>query len=360
MKEDRIYMLRKITVMLTCMVVFVTVGLVVVNFQAKTVTIDYYGEKIQVNTMSNTVEGMLMQNGIYIDEKAIVYPNVETILKDNMEIKIYSEDEVATLELSEYRAKVTVGQTEKIIEEVQYIDFEKVQKSNANVNRGVTKVLQKGVNGQKTVIYTARYDTTNKVVSTNVISETIDVEPITQITEVGTKVVSTARYSAGRITAADLKVDSGFVKYNINLSLNLQKFAYNMCKKYNVPYLIFLGLMKVESNFRTEAKSSTGYGICQINPSNLSYLNKKLGTTDLFDPYQCIQAGAFWLSRYYNSWKKTTSGEELDLHALNSYNWGEGRYRTYLSAEKGRNAYSWFYGTKVLGYAKKIKTNGGL
>ena len=54
--------------MLTCMVVFVTVGLVVVNFQAKTVTIDYYGEKIQVNTMSNTVEGMLMQNGIYIDE----------------------------------------------------------------------------------------------------------------------------------------------------------------------------------------------------------------------------------------------------------------------------------------------------
>ena len=84
--------------MLTCMVVFVTVGLVVVNFQAKTVTIDYYGEKIQVNTMSNTVEGMLMQNEIYIDEKAIVYPNVETILKDNMEIKIYSEDEVARLD----------------------------------------------------------------------------------------------------------------------------------------------------------------------------------------------------------------------------------------------------------------------
>ena len=161
MKEDKIYMLRKITVMLTCMVVFITVGLVVVNFQAKTVTIDYYGEKIQVNTMSNTVEGMLMQNGIYIDEKAIVYPNVETILKDNMEIKIYSEDEVARLDLSEYRAKVTVGQTERIIEEVQYIDFEKIQQSNANVNRGVTKVLQKGVDGQKTVIYTARYDTEN-------------------------------------------------------------------------------------------------------------------------------------------------------------------------------------------------------
>ena len=30
------------------------------------------------------------------------------------------------------------------------------------------------------------------------------------------------------------------------------------------------GLMKVESNYRAEAKSTTGYGICQINPSNLS------------------------------------------------------------------------------------------
>ena len=122
MKEDKLYMLRKLTVMFTCMVVCVTVGLVVVNFQTKSVTINYYGETITVNTMSNTVEGMLMQNNIYIDEKAIVYPNVETILKDNMEIKIYSEEEVAMLDLSEYRAKVTVGQTEKIIEEIQYID----------------------------------------------------------------------------------------------------------------------------------------------------------------------------------------------------------------------------------------------
>ena len=132
-------MLRKLTVMFTCMVVFVTVGLVVVNFQTKSVTIDYYGEKMTVNTMSNTVEGMLMQNNIIIEEKSIVYPNTETILKDNMEIKIYSENEVAMLDLSEYRAKVTVGQTERMIEEIQYIDFEKIQKSNANLNRGKTK-----------------------------------------------------------------------------------------------------------------------------------------------------------------------------------------------------------------------------
>ena len=364
MKEDKIYMLRKITVMITCMVVFVTVGLVVVNFQAKTVTIDYYGEKIQVNTMSNTVEGMLMQNGIYIDEKAIVYPNVETILKDNMEIKIYSEEEVAMLNLEEYRAKVTVGQIERIIEEVQYIDFEKIEQSNANVNRGVTKVLQEGVQGRKTVVYTARYNAENELVSTNVISEKVEVEPVSQIIEVGTKVVSTARYSQDRITAADLAVDSGFVQYNIPLSTNLQKFTYNMCKKYNVPYEIFLGLMKVESNYRPAAYSSTGYGICQINPANLSYFNGMFGTTDLFDPYQCIQAGVYWLSRYYASWTRSYGGvdvdDEVDLHALNSYNWGDGRYRQYLAADSTRTAYSWHYGKKVLEYANQIKANGGL
>lgn len=358
MKEDKIYMLRKIAVMVTCIVVFVTVGLVVVNFQSKSVTIDYYGEKIQVNTMSNTIEGMLMQNGIYIDEKAIVYPNVETRLENNMEIKIYSEDKLATLDLEQYKAEVKTGVVEKIIEEVQYIDFETVEKANASKTRGTTSTLQEGTKGEKQVVYTAQYDGETEIAKT-IISEITTKEAVDKIVEVGTKVVTVSRGNTTRITAADLKVDSGFVKYDIKLSENLQKYAYNMCKKYGVPYTVFLGLMRTESNFRANAKSSTGdYGICQINISNLSYLKKKLGITDLMDPYQNIKAGAYWLSRYYKSWKDEASGEELDLHALNSYNWGEGNYRKYL--KKGNDAYSWHYGKKVLKYATKIEKNGGL
>ena len=45
---------------------------------------------------------LISKGGIYIDEKAIVYPHIETILKDNMEIKIYSEDELAILDLYAY------------------------------------------------------------------------------------------------------------------------------------------------------------------------------------------------------------------------------------------------------------------
>ena len=356
MKEDQIYMLRKLAVMFTCIVVFVTVGLVVVNFQSKMVTINYYGQRIEITTMSNTIEGMLMQNGIYIDEKAIVYPNLETRLKNNMEIRIYSEDEVAKLDLEEYKAEVKIGITEKLIEEIQYIDFNVVEQSNAKVERGTTTTLQEGTQGEKHVVYTVSYDGETEVAK-NIISENITKEPVEKIVEVGTKVTTVSRGSAKRITAADLEVDSGFVKYNsINLSEDLQKYTYNMCQRYGVPYTTFLGLMKVESNFRAEAKSSTGYGICQINPSNLNYLYKKLGTTDLFDPYQCIEAGTYWLSRYYNSWNSTASGEELSLHALNSYNWGEGGYRRFLN--QGNNAYSWYYGTKVLSAAATIESNG--
>ncbi len=343
--------------MVTCIVVFVTVGLVVVNFQSKSVTIDYYGEKIQVNTMSNTIEGMLMQNGIYIDEKAVVYPHVETRLEDNMEIKIYSEKDAMTLDLAKYKEEIKTGVTEKLIEEIQYIDYNTVEKTNASKNRGTTTTLQSGTKGEKQVVYTVQYDGETELAKT-IISEITTKDPVDKVVEVGTKVTTVSRGNAKRITAADLEVDSGFIKYDIKLSEDLQKYAYNMCKKYKIPYTTFLGLMRTESNFRPEAKSSTGYGICQINPSNLSYLNKKIGTTDLFDPYQCIEAGAYWLSRYYKSWKDEASGEELDLHALNSYNWGEGRYRKYL--KQGNDAYSWHYGNKVLKYAAKIEKNGGL
>lgn len=357
MKEDKIYMLRKIAVMFTCIVVFVTVGLVVVNFQSKSVTIDYYGEKIQVNTMSNTIEGMLMQNGIYIDEKAVVYPNVETRITNNMEIKIYSENKVATLDLESYKAEVKVGVSEKLIEEIQYIDFETVEKANAKKERGTKSTLQKGTQGEKQVVYTVQYSGGKEVAKT-IISEKTTKEPVERIVEVGTKVTTVSRGTTTRVSASDLKVDSGFKKYDIKLSTDLQKYAYNMCKKYGVPYTTFLAMMKIESGFRTNAMSSTGYGLCQINPSNLSYLNRKIGTTNLMDPYQNIKAGAYWLSRYYKSWKKSASGDELELHALNSYNWGEGNYRKYL--KKGNDAYSWYYGNKVLKTAAKLEKNGGL
>ena len=50
MNEDKIYMVRKIFVMLTCILVFVTLGLVVIKFQTKDVKIDYYGTQTHSHT----------------------------------------------------------------------------------------------------------------------------------------------------------------------------------------------------------------------------------------------------------------------------------------------------------------------
>ncbi|MBR5227748.1 MAG: transglycosylase SLT domain-containing protein [Clostridia bacterium] len=356
--KDKVYMLRKLAVMLTCMVTFITVGLVIINFQAKMVTINYYGQEIHISTMSNTVEGLLMQNGIYVDEKAVIYPSVDTRLEDNMHISIYTEEMSAELNIDEYIENAKNNIREVYLDENQVVEFDMIEQSNANVDRGAIKTLQAGSAGEKNVKYTVKY-IEDKEIARNIIEEVVLKEVENQVIEVGTSVSTVSRSSINRVTAKDFAVDSGFVLYNIKLSADLQRYAYNMCKKYNIPYETFLAVMYVESGFNNNSISSTNdYGICQINMCNYNYLNRNLGITDLLNPYDNIKAGAFWLSRYYKSWSKYNSGELLERNALNSYNFGEAGYRQYIN--QGGTAYSWRYANKVLDVKAKLIENGGL
>jgi len=357
LNEDKLYVLRKIAVMITCMLIIVTVGLGIISFQSKKVTINYYGNIIKVTTMSNTIEGLLMQNNIYIDEKAVVYPGVDNRIRNNMEIKIYSETEVAMLDIGEYRLEVANNIVEKKEEHVRYTDYASEKKSNATKARGTTSILKKGEKGQIIETYIVKYKNDKEIAKTLLNEKTIK-EPVTQILEVGTNATMVSRSSEYRISEEDLIVDSGFKKYNIKLSTDLQKYTYNMCKKYKVEYEMMLALMRVESGYNTNSVGAGAYGLCQISGGNLSYLRRNIGTTNLMDPYQNIKAGTYWLSRYINSWSNEAKGEVLSLHALNSYNWGEGRYRQYL--KKGNSATSWYYGKRVLAIRDKLIENGGL
>lgn len=348
--EDKIYTIRKVAVMLTCMLIFITLGLVVINFQAKTVTVNYYGEIKAIKTMSNTVEGMLMQNKIYIDDKAVVYPSSDTRLINNMEIKIYSEETVAKLDISEYIEKASNNITEKVVQESIDIPFEKENKNNTKEDRSFAKVIQKGEIGKKIVTYVLTFNG-DKQIAKAVVNENVEKAALKEIVEVGTKISSVSRSAQTR----NVTVDGSFKSYKIKLSVEQQKYAYNVSKQYGVQYELFLAMMYVESGYNANAKTSTGYGMCQINPTNLSFIEKKIGATNLMDPYDNMKAGAFFLSRYTAKWGTSAEGE---LNALNSYNWGEARYRTYLS--KGNNAYSWYYGNKVVAIRNKLVTNGGL
>ena len=360
MNEDKIYMLRKIFVMLTCILVFVTLGLVVIKFQTKDVTIDYYGKVEHIKTMSNTVEGFLMQNKIQIDEKAIVTPGVESRLSDDMVIKIYSEDvEVAYLDMDAYYEIAKSNVVEKVVEEIHYIEYAKEEKSNASMVRGASKVIQVGEQGEKTATYVIKYDNEQEV-ARKLVNEEISKEPVSEIIDVGTALPTVSRGDMSRVNPADLAADAGFRQYNINLSTELQIYAYNMAKKYGVPYELFLEMMYVESGFQSHKISSTNdYGMCQINISNHAYLTRQLGVTNFLDPYQNIQAGAFFLARYFNSWRASSPDQTtLELHALNSYNRGEGSYRKYLA--NGNTASSWYYGIRVIEARDKLVANGGL
>lgn len=347
MNEDKIYMIRKIFVMLTCILVFVTLGLVVVKFQTKEVTIDYYGKIEHIKTMSNTVEGLLMQNNIHIDEKAIVTPGMDDRIQDDMIIKIYSEDEVAYLDIESYLEMAKTNVVEKIVEEIQYIDYAKEEKSNASMTRGTTKVIQEGQQGEMTTTYVIKYEN-EKEVARKLIGEAISKEAVTQIVDVGTAIPTVSRSNASRIDANDLVEKAGFKQYNINFSREYQIYAYNMASKYGIQYELFLALMYVESGFSPNKISRTNdYGLCQINISNHAYISRKLGTTNFLDPYQNMQAGAYFLARYFTSWGASVSDPAtLELHALNSYNRGDGSYKKYLNA--GNSATSWYYGKKVV------------
>lgn len=357
-EKNNMYILKKISVMIMCMVVFVTVGLVIVNFQSKIVTLDYYGREIQITTMSNTVEGMLMQNGIYIDERAVVYPSIDNRIEDNMTIKIYIEGTNAELDIERYIEEANSVVTEKIVKSTETFEFGVEKVNNASVARGQITTLQSGVSGEEDVIYTLRY-LNGEEIAKNILSNVVIKEMQNQVIEVGTSVSAVSRSSVNRVTADDFVVDSGFKWYDIKLSADLQRYTYNMCKRYGVPYETMLALMYVESGYNENAISSTNdYGICQINICNYNYLNRNLGITDLLNVYDNIKAGTYWIARYYKSWGKYCDGELLERNALNAYNFGDAGYRNYLN--NGGTAYSWRYANKIMEVKARLVANGGL
>lgn len=51
--------------------------------------------------------------------------------------------------------------------------------------------------------------------------------------------------------------------------------------------------MEVESGYKVDAQNGSCYGLMQIHTINMEYLSSNIGTTDLTDPEQNIQARAF-------------------------------------------------------------------
>ena len=138
-------------------------------------------------------------------------------------------------------------------------------------------------------------------------------------------------------------------EYDIPLDKDIQKYLYDKCKEYNVPYDLALGVIKVESNFNPSLihKNSNGsrdYGLFQINTINHKWLSEELGITDFLNPYQNIDAGVYMLSQLL----KKYNNEHI---VLMSYNMGERAAKNLVSRGKDSSRYS----RKVIAIKEELK-----
>ncbi len=95
--------------------------------------------------------------------------------------------------------------------------------------------------------------------------------------------------------------------------------------KYGYRPLLFLKLMKVESNFQIRAVSKDGaIGLCQIQPQTAKEISRKMGSPPppkelLFDPVINLKLSAYYLNYLESRYKALPK-------ALTAYNMGPKRY----------------------------------
>lgn len=99
-------------------------------------------------------------------------------------------------------------------------------------------------------------------------------------------------------------------------------------KENSIPEELVFAIIKVESNFESDAKSHAGaVGLMQMLPSTYEFLADRRGEIShpamLYDPEVNIKYGTYYLQYLYlkfGTWEKT----------LIAYNWGEGNLMNFI------------------------------
>lgn len=360
MKEDKAHVLRKTVIIITIILIFATAGLLLVTTQLKTVRFNYFGNIKEVKTLSGTVESFLIQNKIYVNDKQTLIPSKDTKITNNIEIQIYSNENLAKLNLQEFidNYKPVIAKIEEVVEDIPYIE-EKV--NNASMTRGTNKTIQDGKMGQYSTKYIVKYNGTEELYRAE-LSSTVLSDAQNKVIEVGTKILPLASRYGSIVPVKMVTTDGNFKQYNIKLPVEQQKYAYNLCQKYGIEYELFLATMYKESGYNPNAiGGGNSYGLCQIYITNHAWLRKTLGISNFFDPYDNLDAGAYLLSRYFTSGRKWNPNDSTKaaVYALNSYNMGEGPYTNYCK-RNGGGTLGREYSTSILNLRNKLINQGGL
>lgn len=356
MKEDKAYIIRKIFIVITLILLTTTLGLILISFQMKTIKFNYYGNVKEVKTLSSTVQSFLLQNNVNISENETIYPSLNSQLTNGEQIVIEGKKELSKIDTQEYLKgyKPTVL---KVVETAETIPYSNEQKENSSVNQGVTNVLQQGKEGQKINRSIVKYDGDSQVEKTDLQSE-VAVAPQNQVVEVGTKINQIASRSSTVNLPSTIEVDSGFKQYNISLPLDEQKYAYNITKQYGIQYELLLALMYKESGYNASAANASGAtGLCQIifnyNKTSLNKIGVN-SSDDLLNPYTNIMSGAYILSNDFTSARTISSDNStIEAYALSSYNMG-------VAACLSRGIANTSYSNSIIYYRNRLLSTGGI
>lgn len=133
------------------------------------------GQELNIKTTEDTVDKMFKEEGIKINEEDRVFPSKDSSVQEGLKLII------------------TRVET-KVIEQKYALDFTTVVKRNDNAEKGSTKVIQNGKEGEKIITTKLVYED-GKEVSRDVINEVITKKPVQKIVAVGT--LSTISVSRG-------------------------------------------------------------------------------------------------------------------------------------------------------------------
>ena len=133
---------------------------------------------------------------------------------------------------------------------------------------------------------------------------------------------------------------------NIPLSARFQKYIDGKCKSYGISTNVVMGCIRTESNFQTQIMGDNGkaYGLMQVQKQWHRARMKKVGATNLLDPYDNVAVGIDYLAELY--------GIYGNYHkALMAYNGGHAYCKRRLRMGLVNSPYS----RRVMNYAEDFK-----
>lgn len=187
-------------------------GMEIVMASLYNVTVNVDGKSKAVSSAAANVNELLNEIGITLRENDEVEPSLDTPLSEDLTVN------VLRVEYNSY-------------EKEEAISFSKKTEYSASMEKGTSKVTQKGVDGKKSVVYKEKI-VNGEIVKTTVESETEIVAPVPQITTVGTKTVSNTKVLKNSSAISELQMpskytlDSNGIPTNYKYTINGKAAAY--------------------------------------------------------------------------------------------------------------------------------------